>query len=726
MGSDPSPPSPAISIQTPIPDPFAAALALTLAAAPDAALAYDATGAIVAANDRAGRFLGYPRDSLVGRPLADVAPGAAAGIAALAPGEACSLEREFRHADGRPLPTDVHLARLPAGGASLCVCHLRDARPRRDAAAALQRRDEQLKVFLDSNPAACFQKDREGRYQLANASCAAILGMDPVGCIGQTDHDLFPREAAEAFRTRDRRVIDSGEVASVRITVPSAAGPRRVLLHKFPVRDAAGRVAGVAGIATDVTEHDAVSDRLRMRDQQLAIFVDNSPAACFQKGLDGRYQVMNATCAALYGLEPGDAIGKTDRELNPAGADVFEASDRAALARDDVYACEETVPSRSGIRHFITHKFPIRDAGGRVVALAGTAIEVTEIKRADLLVREAEARLRAIVQGMPVMLDAFNDDGLIVAWNSECERVTGYTAAEIVGNPRALELLYPEPGYAEAMMAEASDLRDQQYSRIFELTAKDGTQRIIEWFNVGARLRIEGWREWSVGIDITERRRLEAALHEAAVLEQRRLGHDLHDGLGQELTGLSLLASSLARRHAGDRPELAAELGALAEIAANAIGTCKSVARGLAPVDEPKRGLADALKRLTAGFPHPGGELEITFAEEAAAVPAITLEACNHLYRIAQEALTNAVRHSGARRVRLELRTDAQRLRLRITDDGAGLPAHAPTVAGMGLRTMRHRATAIGARLTVGAGRHGGTVVTCDCPNRAALPRRLA
>ena len=543
MGSDPSTPSSA-AIPTPTPDPFVTALAATLAAAPDAALAHDGAGAIVAANERACALLGYRLDALLARPLAELAPGADAALARLAPGESCSVEREFRRADGARLSADVHLARLALAGAPLYVCHLRDTAARRESAAALQRRDEQLRVFLDSNPAACFQKDREGRYQLANASCAAILGMDPADCIGKTDFELFPREAAEAIRARDRKVIGSGEVSSARITVPSAHGPRRVLLHKFPVRDAEGRVAGVAGIASDVTEHEAATEQLRLRDQQLAIFVDNSPAACFQKDLDGRYELMNATCAALYGREPAACIGKTDRELNPDGAAVFEASDRAALARGDVYACEEVVPSADGIRHFITHKFPIRDAHGRTVSLAGTAVEVTEIKRADILAREAEARLRAIVQAMPVMLDAFDDQGRIVAWNSECERVTGYTADEIVGNPRALELLYPEPGYVAAMLAEANELRDQQYSRVFELTAKDGTPKIIEWFNVGARLKIDGWREWSVGIEITERRRLEAALHEAAVLEQRRLGHDLHDGLGQELTGLSLLASA--------------------------------------------------------------------------------------------------------------------------------------------------------------------------------------
>jgi signal transduction histidine kinase len=104
----------------------------------------------------------------------------------------------------------------------------------------------------------------------------------------------------------------------------------------------------------------------------------------------------------------------------------------------------------------------------------------------------------------------------------------------------------------------------------------------------------------------------------------------------------------------------------------------------------------------------------------------VPLAACNHLYRIAQEALSNAVRHSGARTVRVELRTDRERLRLRVSDDGCGFGKQHGQHSGMGLRTMRHRASAIGARLSIAAGRHGGTIVTCDCPNRESELRQSA
>ncbi|HUO96212.1 MAG TPA: PAS domain-containing protein [Steroidobacteraceae bacterium] len=709
MTADPRPPS--ADGPSSIAEVLHAAVAATLATVPEASLVHDAGGAILFANERAAALLRIPAARLLDRTLQDLS-----ATPLPAPGEAASFAASLGEASR--VATTVIRSRLALAGPPRYVCYLREAGPRRPQAL-------QLAHLHDSNPAACFQKDLAGRYQFANAPCAEVLGMDPTGCIGKTDAELFPRATAEAIRRRDRQVIESGEPVVAAITLLSAGAPRRLLLHRFPVRDASGAVIGVASIASDVTAHEAVVDRLRMREGQLAIFFDASPWACYQKDLNGRYQIINATCAQIFAMDPVASIGKTDRELFPPDvAEQFISTDRAVLASGEVVVAEQAIDGPGGPRYFLGHKFPIRDGAGRMTSIAGTSVEITALRRAEQQLREAEARLRSIVQDMPVLLDAFDEAGTIVVWNSECERVTGYSAAEIVGNPRAMQILYPDPAYLDAMMREADELREQDYSRVYDLTAKDGTLRSIEWFNVGARLKIPGWLEWSVGIDVTERRRLEAALHEATIHEQRRLGYDLHDGLGQELTGLSLLASSLARRHAADNPELAAQLGTLAEIAAHAIITCKNIARGLAPIDEARQGLAEALRRLAEDFPDPNDEVAIEFVATGAAPIGIPLEACNHLYRIAQEALANAVRHSGASTVRIELRSGPDLLRLRISDDGRGF-VEGHEAPGMGLRTIRHRALAIGGRLSIAPGRLGGTVVSCECPNRAPRPRAV-
>ena len=331
-----------------------------------------------------------------------------------------------------------------------------------------------------------------------------------------------------------------------------------------------------------------------------------------------------------------------------------------------------------------------------------------------------ERRLRAILQEMPVLMDAFDQRDCIVIWNTECERVSGYAAAEIIGNSHAMELLYPDADYRAMMWEEAKRRRDEQYNCIWEMTAKDGSIKTIEWFNVGARLKVPGWQEWSIGIDITERRRLETVLHDATQHEQRRLGAELHDGLGQELAGLSLLATGLAKKRAKNDPELQRELTQLAEIAANAITTCKSIARGLAPVQGSSRGLAEALRGLAADTSARLGTALVGFVDESLASSKLTYEACNHLYRIAQEALSNALQHAGARSVQMRLCIDRKKVSLQIVDDGQGFRVPAASPFGIGIKTMSDRALSIGGRLTIAAMQRGGTRVSCECHNRGA------
>jgi PAS domain S-box-containing protein len=338
--------------------------------------------------------------------------------------------------------------------------------------------------------------------------------------------------------------------------------------------------------------------------------------------------------------------------------------------------------------------------------------------------KATEGRLRVVVHEMPVLMDAYDERGNIVAWNKECERVTGYTAAEIVANPRAMELLYPDAEYRSLMVEEAVRRRDESYSTVWDLVAKDGSVKTIEWFNVGARLKIPGWLEWSIGIDITERRHLEDSLRDATLHEQRRLSRELHDSLGQELTGLSMLASGLARSRAGSDLALAADLAQLALIASQAIVTCKNIARGLAPITDPDDGLAEALRGLVEALAAQNRGVDLKYEVNASSPLLVPLESSNHLYRIAQEALNNALKHGARQCVRVKLEVDTGRVRIEVSDDGRGMVAAMGTDVGLGLRSMRDRATAIGAVLSMVPSEWGGTTVRCECPNSDPEPQR--
>ena len=137
--------------------------------------------------------------------------------------------------------------------------------------------------------------------------------------------------------------------------------------------------------------------------------------------------------------------------------------------------------------------------------------------------RQSEKRLRHVVENMPVMMDAFDENDRLVAWNRECERVTGYSDEEIVGVPRPLEVLYPDADYRERLIADVTrlggDFRDGEWT----LTCKDGTQKTVSWSNISARFPIPGWHMWAIGVDVTEQRRNQARIaHVNSVLNAIR------------------------------------------------------------------------------------------------------------------------------------------------------------------------------------------------------------
>ena len=210
--------------------------------------------------------------------------------------------------------------------------------------------------------------------------------------------------------------------------------------------------------------------------------------------------------------------------------------------------------------------------------------------------------------------------------------------------------------------------------------------------------------------DVTERRALGSALVEAIAGEQRRIGQEVHDGLGQELTGLALSAQALVTRATRERLPIAADLVQVAALATSCIRDARRIVQGLTPISDADGSLEAALAAL-ARRTSVGG-IAVRFRSRLDGPLALNLESRNHLYRIAQEALQNALKHAAASAVAIELHADRGAVRLTVEDDGRGIPGGRGM--GLGMRTMRFRASAIGGRLAVGSRPGGGTSVVCE------------
>jgi signal transduction histidine kinase len=293
----------------------------------------------------------------------------------------------------------------------------------------------------------------------------------------------------------------------------------------------------------------------------------------------------------------------------------------------------------------------------------------------------------------------------------------------IMGMPAAAENVTVEQSYefytdaSRAIVREAFNAtmaRGTPYD--LELEAVNGRGERI-WVREVCRATMRRGRIVSViGVsqDITERRRLAGLLTHIANQERARIGADLHDGLGQEFTGMSMLLRSVAMRAEQQGFGLASELRALAELAGRSLETVRRIAHGLLPLELSEVGFRQMLRRLArstgAAF---GIRVTVRFAGLERHMPVGTV--AENLYRIAQEAIANAVKHGRAKRLSLWVNAGKTKTIFTASDDGVGIDL-ARAHGGMGLQIMRYRARMLGGLLDVQRAAGGGTRVRCVLP----------
>jgi signal transduction histidine kinase len=211
-----------------------------------------------------------------------------------------------------------------------------------------------------------------------------------------------------------------------------------------------------------------------------------------------------------------------------------------------------------------------------------------------------------------------------------------------------------------------------------------------------------------------ERLDLERKVLEISDEERRRIGHDLHDGLGQHLTGISLLSASLAQRLEACSNQTAGDAEKISQLVAQTIGWTRDLARGLSPVTLESDGLLAALEELAGNAASLLG-IHCSWRCEGAD-PNLDRQSAMHIFRIIQEAVSNSVKHGRAKTVNISLIMDGPYLTAKVIDDGCGLSAKTKANPGLGLRIMQYRARMVNAKLSVDrAGPFGGTVMTCRC-----------
>lgn len=723
--------------------------ALSIESYPGAVLVSDRQSGVTHLNSAAKSLSGWTMAKIRGRSLSEmliphgVSLKRPAGKVSQWPTSQLASGRPLRcwllHPKGRRIPVTIRMLSTDAiqgpRAGMLIVLERYKARAAKlkpmSALVTLLRRKTPFQAVFDGSNVGVALTDSLGRFLRVNETLCVLTGYSRAQ-LQRTNLDalIHPEDRSSAERLsaplenapdrhRDKRFIrKDGKTVWLRVSLT-------------PLSDGGGRPTYFLTGLQDISALKAATENLRESEERFRSAFDASAIGMGLVSPAGRYLRVNRALCEFFGLEQNALIGLDIAEFNEPGEYETIVARRQQMIEGLIpryFSYEKRFLHKSGRTLWgqLTVAL-VRDQSNQPAYFVILIQDTTERRNAEITLRESEQRLRALVEGLPVLMDAFDEDGVIVAWNKECERVTGYRAEEIIGNPLAIEWLYPDPDYRAAMLDDAQKHSLHAYrNRAWDLRTKDGKMRTVAWSNVGADVQIPGWKEWGIGIDITERRRLELALQQASEYEQRRLGQELHDGLGQELAALALLAYSLASNPDLTNEPVRQELDRLAQIARQAVRSGRAIAHGLAPLDESEGDLIEALRRMTQHHLAEVSGTQVVLEEQLSAELAIPETARSHLYRIAQEALNNAIRHAKAQSVKMELVVTPRTVRLTISDDGKGFTARAERSVGMGLRTMQNRATAIGASLSIRTESETGTSITVECLNLSSTAENIA
>ncbi len=450
---------------------------------------------------------------------------------------------------------------------------------------------------------------------------------------------------------------------------------------------------------------------------RLAAIIESSDDAIIAKDLKGLVTDWNPAAERIFGYSAAEMIGRPVKILIPADRQDEEAGILRRIRRGERIEHYETVRLRKDgqLSHISLAVSPIKDSRGRVIGASKIARDTSER-------RLGEQRLLALVGELKDIRAAL-DEHAIVAVTDAAGRITfvndkfcaisQYTREELIGQDhRIINSRHHPKTFFRDLWATIG--RGRVWHGEIKNRAKDGSFYWVETtifpFLNGTGKPIQ---YVAIRTDITQRKADQALLLEISEKEQHRIGADLHDGLGQQLTAVEILCAGLKEDLAAN-PRLAKQAERIGRLLRESIGQVRSLARGLVPVKDDPDALWASLIELAERTNAPG-RLECHL-DCPVMVPVANSQVAGHLFRIAQEAVNNALKHSRAKRIILSLARGADGLELSVADNGRGFtPAKG---RGMGLQVMQHRASVIGAELTVETKPGQGTTIRCRLPEK--------
>jgi PAS domain S-box-containing protein len=710
--------------------------------------AIDLEGRWTYVNEALAKRCGRTPESMIGESTDRVLtphpdnPDPAALIARMVAGETLPPQlMEMRTPDG---PRWVEAIATPVYGPGGAIVGIqgssRDVTERRAAEEAMRSSEERFRGVFDNAPTGMAVIAPDGEVLQVNRTLTRILGYREGELVGRRvqefmhPEDVPPTERfveAALAGQRDGFTIECRHLHRDGHVIWSFVGA-------FLERDRENRPRRFITHQTDVTDQRAAEAALRASEYRFRRLTDSMVAGVLIAEGNSIVYVNDAvstitgfTREELLRMPAWDIVHPEDREI--ARGRMAARLGGAAVAPRNEYR----VLTKSGETRVLDVSVVMLDIDGRRVML-GTGFDVTERRVAEHALRSSEARYRGLVDSQRELIARFDPSGVMTFANETYCTVYGVEAEDVIGKP-FWPLVHPE----DAAVAKAAIASAMHPPYRGEAELRSQTTAGWRWFHWegGAILDASGAvvEVQAAGRDVTERRRAQDALRasleelrrsedklrqisqrQLAIREEerKRLSFDLHDDVCQELVGIAILVDSVVGRLGPDAPaEALADLERSTRYLREVVDHLRVLARDLRPIVLKDLGLEGSLRALTTGLSN--ANTSVTTVVEGA-IPRLEEWREVGVYRIAQEAVSNAVRHAGASRVTVTLHAQGAWLHLEVRDDGRGFDVEDGGADAFGLTSMQERAQTLGAHFTVRSAPGDGTIVVLACPTSAS------
>ena len=612
--------------------------------------------------------------------------------------------------------------------------------------------------LFDFAPIGYVTFDRVGRIEEINFAAIRLLGRSRRQLIGTTFAICIAKKDMQLFLNHLRECRSSDSPVVTELNLARADGGKiPVLLSSTATLSLMKDGARLHQTAIfDLTERKAADAALREKDAELELIVTQTPFMLTRCGRDLRYRYASHAYAEMVGRTPEEIADKPVVEIMGKNgfATIWPYIERVLAGETVVY--EAKVPFRKhGVRFLHGVYVPDKNQNGEVIGWIASLIDITEQKRTQEALNESRERLRTIVDQANAGIARYDPEGRIQFVNRMFCKMLGYLESELLGKT-VQEITY------------ADDV--EKTIRIFERVCRKGESSVIDkryvckdgsiiWVNVcdAPERDATGRPKFVVAVvvDITERKKAEAALQKSKELleervrerthallvanrelkseierrkglegeilsvsdrEQQRLGQELHDGLCQHLTAVAFMARSVALRLKNHRVIEVSDIDKIAELVNEAATDTRNLSHALHRLDVDAVGFVTALEDLVDReiWKIPCRlEVKPSFHIDDDVVAA-------QLYRIAREAVINANKHAGARKIVIKLERSTRGMVLRVIDDGVGFSKEPTLKPGLGLHIMDYRSRMFGGRLEIDSPKHGGTSISCYLSNHAS------